>query len=496
MPRANELERHDVATQLRDFGRVLREQWWLIALCVILSAAVAVAYAETRPRDYRATAKLLLQQDNPNSQLAGTGAPFIDPVRQAATDQQLVTSAPVATQVAKELRLGSRAPGLLSDVTAAVNGDSNLLSVTASGRNARLTARIANAFAEKYIAFRRAATRQRLRRALRELESRVRRAPKADRPALRAQIARARVVTPLGAADAQIVQRAGVPGATIGPNISRKLIVGLIFGVLLGVGLALLRDRLDPRVKRVADVKEIFPGVPLLATIPRPRAGKGGSAMTVEGFRTLQSNVDVRCPNGRPRTLLVTSAGSGDGKSTTVLNLGLAMNEARHSALVLEADLRRPALSTGLGVNKGPGLTKVLSGKGALVDSITHASVSPSSKRRGPSVALAGKLAVVPAGPSAARPRTLLAGDAMESLLASASAAGDTILVDGPPLGLFSDMIPLARRADGVIVAVRLYHSRKDELERFAEQLVDAEVRPVGMVVLGSSGDPSAYDGY
>jgi polysaccharide biosynthesis transport protein len=103
---------------------------------------------------------------------------------------------------------------------------------------------------------------------------------------------------------------------------------------------------------------------------------------------------------------------------------------------------------------------------------------------------------VVPAGPSAARPRTLLAGDAMESLLASASAAGDTILVDGPPLGLFSDMIPLARRADGVIVAVRLYHSRKDELERFAEQLVDAEVRPVGMVVLGSSGDPSAYDGY
>src|SRR5919199_701875 len=129
MPRANELERHDVATQLRDFGRVLREQWWLIALCVVLSTAVAVAYAETRPRDYRATAKLLLQQDNPNSQLAGTGAPFIDPVRQAATDQQLITSAPVAAQVAKDLHLGSRAEALLSDVTASVNGDSNLLSV-------------------------------------------------------------------------------------------------------------------------------------------------------------------------------------------------------------------------------------------------------------------------------------------------------------------------------------------------------------------------------
>jgi Mrp family chromosome partitioning ATPase len=68
--------------------------------------------------------------------------------------------------------------------------------------------------------------------------------------------------------------------------------------------------------------------------------------------------------------------------------------------------------------------------------------------------------------------------------------------VDGPPLGLFSDMLPLAKRVDGVIVAVRLYHSRKDELERFAGQLVDSEVNPVGLVVLGSSADPSAYDAY
>lgn len=496
VPSATELERLDVATQLRDFGRVLREQWWLIALCVIVSAAAAVAYAETRPRDYQATAKLLLQQDSPNTQLAGAGAPFVDPVRQAATDQQLATSGPVAARVARKLHLGARAGSLLSDTHASVSGDSNVLAITASGRNARLTARIANAFAQQYIVFRQQATRQRLARALRDLEARVRTAPKADRAALRSQIARARLVSPLGTADAQVVQRADVPTATLGPKISHKLAVGLIFGVLLGFGLALLRDRLDPRVKRVADVKEIFPGVPLLATIPRPRSGKRGATMTVEGFRTLQTNVDVRCPNGRPRSVLVTSAGSGDGKSTTVLNLGLAMNEQRHTALVLEADLRRPSLSTGLGVNSGPGLSKVLSGKGTLAEAIAHASVSPASKRKGPSVALAGKLAVVPAGKSPARPRTLLAADAVDSLLASASAAGDTILVDGPPMGLFSDMLPLAKRVDGVIVTVRLYHSRKDELERFAEQLVESEVRPVGIVVLGSSADPSAYDGY
>ena len=491
-----ELERLDVATQLRDFGRVLREQWWLIAICVILAAVAAVVYAETRPRDYEATARLLLQQDNPAAALSGTAGSFVDPVRQAATDQQLATSGAVAARVAHRLHLGARAGVAFSGVRAGVAPDSNVLTITDAARNPKLAARVANGFAEGYIAFRRQASQSRLTKALHALESKVSSAPRADRPALRAQLARARLAVAANGPDAQIVQRASVPGATVGPRISHKLVVGLLFGLLLGLGLALLRDRLDPRLKRIGDVKAIFPGQPLLATIPRPRSGKRGATMTVEGFRTLQSNMDLRCPNGRPRSMLVTSAGSGDGKSTTVVNLGLAMNEQRHSAVVLEADLRRPALSNSLGVSKNGGLTKVLLGKGSLDDAVAYASLSPGSKRHGPAVALAGKLAIVPAGGSPAKARALLSGDAIDALLESASFAGDTILIDGPPLGLFSDMLPLAKRVDGVIVAVRLYHTRKDELERFAEQLVDSELQPVGIVVLGSSGDPSAYEGY
>lgn len=491
-----ELERLDVATQLRDFGRVLREQGWLIGLCVLISAAVAVAYAETRPRDYQAAARLLLQQDNPASVVAGTPATFTDPVRQAATDQQLATSGAVASRVAKQLHLGARAASALGGASAAISADSNVLTITDTSRNPKLAARVANGFAEQYIAFRAETSRRRLGQAIHSLERKVARAPKADRAALRSQIARARLALAGTASDAQIVQRASVPTATIRPRISKKLVIGLLFGLLLGIGLALLRDRLDPRVKRVADVKAIFPGLPLLATIPRPTSGKRGATMTAEGFRTLQSNMDVRCPNGKPRSMLVTSAASGDGKSTTVLNLALAMNEQRHTALVLEADLRRPALSNELGVNTGPGLSKVLSGKGHLEEAVKYASLVPGTKRRGPAVMLSGKLAVVPAGQVKAQPRTLLSGEAIDSLLMSASVVGDTLLIDGPPLGLFSDVLPLAKKVDGVILAVRLYHTHKDDLERFAEQLVDSEVRPVGLVVLGSSADSSAYEGY
>lgn len=492
-----EFERLDMATQLRDFGRVLREQWWLIALCVLLAAAAAVAYAETRPRDYQATARLLLQQDNPAATLTGAGSPFVDPVRQAATDQQLATSGAVASRVASHLHLRPRrAAQVFSGIEASVGADSNVLTITDTNRNPKLAARVANGFAREYIAFRQEASHKRLTAALHALEHKVSSAPRAERPALRLQLAKGRLAVAGNGPDAQIVQRAFPPTSTIGPRISHKLGIGVLFGVLLGLGLALLRDRLDPRVRRIGEVKRIFPGLPLLATIPRPRGGKRGATMTVEGFRRLQSNMDLRCPNGRPRSMLITSAGSRDGKSTTVLNLGLAMNEQRHSAVVLEADMRRPSLSSSLGVNKNGGLSKVLLGKGNLDDALAYASLSPGSKRKGPAVALAGKLAIVPAGSSPAKPRSLLSGDAIDSMLESASFAGDTILIDGPPLGLFTDMLPLAKRVDGVIVAVRLYHTRKDELERFAEQLVDSEVQPVGIVVLGSSGDPSAYEGY
>lgn len=385
---------------------------------------------------------------------------------------------------------------MLSGASAAVGGDSNVLTITVTNRNPRLAARVANAFATEYVVFRRSTAQQRYSAALRALERKVRSTPAPARAGLQAQLARARLASTTSPPDASVVQRAYAPTAAISPRISHKLILGLLFGLLLGCGLALLRDRLDPRVKRVDEVKALFPGVPILATIPRPRGGRSGATMTVEGFRRLQSNVDVRCPNGRPRSILVTSAGAGDGKSTTVVNLGLAMNEQRHRSLVLEADLRRPTLSSGLGVKKGPGLTRVLSGKGKLDEAISYASVSPASRRRGPAVALAGKLAVVPAGQSPVRPRTLLSGDALDSLLVSASLVGDTVLVDGPPLGLFTDMLPLAKRVDGVIVAVRLYHTRKDELERFAEQLVDSDLQAIGLVVLGSSPDPAAYQAY
>jgi Mrp family chromosome partitioning ATPase len=84
----------------------------------------------------------------------------------------------------------------------------------------------------------------------------------------------------------------------------------------------------------------------------------------------------------------------------------------------------------------------------------------------------------------------------LEALRAEARAQGDTVIVDGPPMGLFSDMLPVAQRVEGVIVAVRLYHSRRGDLERFRDQLETAGIRPIGVVVMGAALDVPSYYSY
>jgi Mrp family chromosome partitioning ATPase len=111
----------------------------------------------------------------------------------------------------------------------------------------------------------------------------------------------------------------------------------------------------------------------------------------------------------------------------------------------------------------------------------------------GPSVALEGDLAIVPAGPPAANVQLLLSDRSLGALLESSRERSEVVIFDGPPVGSFADMLPLAKEVDGVIVVVRLYYSRKDQLRRFAAQLTNAGIAPVGVAVLGAATGPSRY---
>jgi Mrp family chromosome partitioning ATPase len=291
----------------------------------------------------------------------------------------------------------------------------------------------------------------------------------------------------------QVIQKASGPGQKVDSGETRNLIIAGILGALIGLALAFLRDRLDPRLKTESAVRAAARGVPILATVPH--TGRRRRWVAAEGFYTLRAAMDALNGNGRMRSVLVTGSMSGEGKSTTTVNLAAAMSAADRGVTVLEADLRRPGLSRSFGLNGGPGMTSVLSGHSPMESVLARATVSPDKKRRGPALFVRGEFRFLPAGLLPDAPAAVMNDAALGGLLERAIEGSDTVIVDGPPLGMFGDMLPVARRVEGVILAVRLYHTKRDGLARLLDRLAAAGVQPVGIVVLGT-GESSDYASY
>jgi receptor protein-tyrosine kinase len=188
---------------------------------------------------------------------------------------------------------------------------------------------------------------------------------------------------------------------------------------------------------------------------------------------------------------LVTSALGEDGKTTTALNSALALGREGRNAMLVDGDLRRPRVTEMIGSTRGDGFVKVLAGESQLEDAATtqrfHSDQKHSFRRgRRPLVAVQGEVAVLPAGRTSTAPQRLINEQSAQVLLDQAREEGRDTVIDGPPLGLFGDMLPLARRVDGVLVVVRLYHTTKRGVRSLLRQLETAGVQPRGVVLIGT----------
>src|SRR3954470_3880536 len=358
----------DFGGQIRDLARVLREQWWIVAICVALAAFAAAAYTGTQDKKYEASAKLLLQTDNLSSTIAGASIPGVDPTRQTATDAQLAALPAVARRVSAKLK----EPLAAAAVRTSAGPDSNIIGITVTDSNPRRAARFANAFANQYILFRRDTTRQRYARALRTVQTRLAqtRPGTPDAATLGAQAKQLKLLVSLQTGDAQVVQAASPPAAASSPDPARNIAVGAVAGLLLGLGLAFLRDRLDRRLKSERQLATLLPNIPIIGLVPEPGRRRVSQQMTAEAFHSLQANLAL-LSRARPlKTLLITSATPEEGKSTVALNLGLAMKEKGQQALVLDADLRRPSLSQRVKADRRVGVSRILAGEASVGSSV------------------------------------------------------------------------------------------------------------------------------
>ena len=494
--------RRDTAADLRDAGRVIREQFWLIAACALIGLAAGVAYKEVEDPSYQSTAKVLLLQPDPNA--AALDSPLVseDPARGRATDIELARSQPVAQKAAEQLGTGQSTGELIGKVSTLTQGDSNVLSITATSANSAETSPIANAFAKAFIEFKRETTYRNFKRALERVNGQIKELSQGGGSEQAAQLGRLRdqadylrLLVSLQIGNAQLIETAGGPGYPTGSAGSTAVLVGGLLGLMIGLGAGFLRDRLDPRVKTEAQVRELLGGIPVIGRIPRITRKPETRRAALERVHLLYTELEALGASGGGHSLLVTSAMRGEGKSSMAANLAVAVSQRGETAILVEADVRNPELSRYVGVGS-PGLTDVLRGQSEMDVALHRAAIVESEKGKGPQIAGTSLVPFIPAGTEGEDHRQLFTEGPLRNFLDQVAPHSSLVVIDGPPLGMFSDMAVLGRLVDKMILVVQMGESRNRALARLREQLEVAAVKPAGIVLVGASLETDDYRHY
>jgi Mrp family chromosome partitioning ATPase len=478
---------------LRAGGRILRERGWLVLLCPVLVLLGTVVYLRLAPPTYTARAQLLIQPASPDDALLATlpvlhqsAAPDLDV--QAATS--LIVSRAVARRAVKSGHLRLSPTAALGHVSASEVGQTSLVAVRASSGSARLSQRLANAFAQAAAA---------------EATAVMHAAIRAQLPGLRAELARTPVAErylPSGAGTdldellvllhqpnptMLVADRATLPSAPARPRRDGALVFGILAGLLIGVAAAVAADALDPRLRREQQLQGTI-ALPVLARMPREHRRVGRpllpgelSQISEEAHRALRSRLLARTehqPGGR--VCLISGVGPGVGKSTTAINLAHQLARGGASVILVEADLRRPAFARALGLREFTSVGQVLSaGADPLASTAT--------------VSMGGcQFSLLAARPSSAPLAPRLRQGRIEAVIAQARATADFVVVDSPPLDAVADALQFARYADELLLVVRIGRSRLDNLRDAVSSIAHAGAVVTGLVVVGAARDESA----
>ena len=475
--------------------RVLRRRARIIVLCALIVPISSFAFSVSQEKQYTTSASLLFRDPQLDQKLFGSTflAPSIDPNRAAATNVQLVSLDEVADRTQ---RLVPGSEEVKDKVEVAAEGQSDVVSVTATDPDPGTAAQIANTFAEQYIAFRRQADRAKIKDAQELVAGQLRRLTPEELEGARGRSLRERseqlqVLGSLQTGNAELVERAKAPSSASSPKVTRNTILGAIFGLMVGAALAFLLERLDRRVRDPKEMQEIFDR-PVLGAIPESRgltlSGRA-SEHEVEAFRMLRANLRYFNIDRDVKSVLVTSAAPGDGKTTVAWNLASAAAGAGARALAIEADLRHPRFAASIGVYPASGLSTVLAGQVDFEEAIQQVPVSEGANGRAPRT-----IDVLFAGPLPPNPTDLLESERMHELVDRAEEEYDLVVIDTPPTSVVSDAIPLVSRVGGVIVVGRLGKSTREGVTRLRNQLANLDAPTLGVVVNGlGAGDSDAY---
>jgi capsular exopolysaccharide synthesis family protein len=444
---------------------ILRQRWALIVGCGLVAAILTFGFSLVQSDRYKASADLLFQKSNLEAAVLGsaTDESQTAPERVAATNLELASLQVVAENVRRSLGTSLTVRQLQDRISIKPKGQADIVTITATAPSRGEAVRIANTFAEEVEAFRRRAAQDEVQRAIDALNL-SQASNSSSRGAERLEQLRA--IKAVEAGDVTVVQRAVPPREPSSPRPLRNTVIGGLLGLLLGVFVALLFHRIDPRVRDDDELVRIV-GAPVLARVPDSRHAR--RAQLFEAMQFLRANLQLQDPGHETRVIVVTSPQPGDGKTTIAGGLAEALALTGERVVAIDGDLRDPALHKRLGVEPAPGLTNALLELRSADDLLIESPL-------GPRVMTAGTMALDPLSTVPALVR-------LPDLLNEVRELADYVILDTPPISVAADASTVASMADGVIVVVDRVRSRRDVLAAARAQLAHARARVLGVVV-------------
>jgi capsular exopolysaccharide synthesis family protein len=430
------------AVELRDYLEILRRRWLGVLIIALTALALASVVTLVMPKKYTATTRLFIAVAGESVSDLAQGSNFAE--KQMASYAEVATSPRVLAPVTYQLGLRTTPKELAESVEASVPADTVILEIAATDPDPARAAQIANAVGQE------------LAKAAGDLSPQKQDGTKP--------------------VQATTIAAAVMPGQPSSPKIPQNLGIGMILGLLLGIGLAVMRHVLDTRVRTEDDVRSLtdspvlgvvaydqdVPSHPLILR-DRPQAAPS------EAVRRLRTNLQFIDFANRPKSIVISSSIQNEGKSTIAINLAVSLADAGNRVILVDADLRRPSIAEHVGIEGEVGLTTVLIGRADVKDVVQPLGTS--------------SLDLLPAGQIPPNPSELLGSAAMASLLERLSASYDMVLLDSAPLLPVTDAVVLSKLAGGALLVVGADRTHRPQLRQSLDSLDTAGVHLFGLVM-------------
>ncbi|MCK6210826.1 polysaccharide biosynthesis tyrosine autokinase [Georgenia sp. EYE_87] len=440
--------------ELNEYISILRKRWVSVAIIAFATLAATAAVTLLMTPKYSATNRMFfsVEAGETVSDLA-QGSTFTE--KQITSYAEVATTPLVLGPVIEDLGLDTSPTDLASTLAVAVPPETMMVDITATDENPERAAEIANAVAKQ------------LSIAVGDLS------PERQDGS---ESVRATVTTP-----------AAAPADPSSPNITRNLALGAVLGLMLGVGVAILREMLDTKVRDEKDISAVTDSS-VIGTIGFDSTGvehpvfmyDDPTGQRAEAMRRLRTNLQFVDLADRPGSIVVTSSVPGEGKTTTAINLAVALADSGARVVLVDADLRRPSIADYMGLEGRVGLTTVLIGRAEIGDV-----VQPWRDT---------SLDVLPSGQIPPNPSELLGSRAMATLLGTLTQSYDMVLIDSPPLLPVTDAAVLTKLAGGAVVVAGADRIHKAQLRESLDNLENVGARMLGLVL--NKVEQKGRDGY